>query len=100
MADEAREGIITGFGTVTIDIEAPGNYRIETLDACGLGEVTPEMVYAGVEAYCGFDERFESLQEMIGRVYCAMALMATGNARAREGRRRMPRRPAGCRIST
>ena len=52
-------------------------------------EITPEMIEAGVGAYCGFDERFESLQEMIGRVYCAMALMTTGNARAGEGRRRI-----------
>ena len=72
----------------------------DSLKGAGDVNLTPEMVEAGVEAYCGFDERFESLQEMIGRVYCAMALMATGSARAGEGRRRISRWPAGSRSGT
>ena len=58
----------------------------DSLKGAGDVKITPEMIEEGVGAYCGFDERFESLQEMIGRVYCAMALKATVDARAREDR--------------
>lgn len=39
-------------------------------------EVTSAMIEAGVGAFCDFDERFESLQEMVERVYHTMAVTA------------------------
>lgn len=41
-------------------------------------KITPEMIEAGVGAWSGYDERFESAYEMIARVYRAMALRAKG----------------------
>lgn len=41
-------------------------------------EITPEMIEAGVEAWSGYDECFESAGEMILRVYRAMVLRARG----------------------
>ena len=39
-------------------------------------EATPEMIKAGVAEWSSWDERFESPQEMIERVYRAMAVKA------------------------
>lgn len=40
-------------------------------EACEI-EITPEMIEAGLGAWSDFDERFESPEEMIERVYRAM----------------------------
>ena len=43
-------------------------------------EITPAMIEAGVEAWSEYDERFEGADEMIERVYRAMALRAKDGA--------------------
>ena len=43
-------------------------------------EITPEMIEAGAEAKSGHDDRFESADEMIARVYRAKVLKAKGDA--------------------
>jgi hypothetical protein len=49
--------------------------RNESLDDRSGAEikVTPEMIKAGVSVFCAFDCRFESEDEIVKRIYLAMA---------------------------
>jgi hypothetical protein len=41
-------------------------------------KITPEMIQAGVEAFVGFDPRFETEEDVVPRVFLAMLTLWPG----------------------
>lgn len=58
----------------------------DSLKSTGDVEISPEMIEAGLAAWSEYDERFESSDEMIERVYRAMSIKAKESVCVAEGR--------------
>jgi hypothetical protein len=60
-----------------VDLTAHGVEMAAEAETCEI-EITPEMIEAGIEEFCGFDSRFESDEDAVVRIFKAMITVTTG----------------------